>query len=158
MRLISDDSSGSVHALKLTPQALAGLRSIADGLGESIEKLLEDLGRGKLVILSQEDLRAVGREPEILQDALDSALLRAAVAEGDSAVVDSESQVSMSRDDLDTDRIDPERDEDLTDDTVDVMTYGSDDTEHLLSSPANAALLYQALTEAIILIQLRFHY
>lgn len=35
----------------------------------------------------------------------------------------------------------------ITDDTLDVITYGADDTEHLISSPDNIEDLYDALDE-----------
>ena len=36
---------------------------------------------------------------------------------------------------------------DITDESLDVITYGADDTEHLLSSSRNAAILNQAMNE-----------
>lgn len=36
---------------------------------------------------------------------------------------------------------------DITDETMDVITYGTDDTEHLLSSQQNAEALNQAVEE-----------
>ena len=36
---------------------------------------------------------------------------------------------------------------DITDETLDVITYGADDTEHLLSSPSNAEDLNHAIEE-----------
>jgi hypothetical protein len=36
---------------------------------------------------------------------------------------------------------------DLTDETIDAITYGRDDTEHLRSSPVNAEDLKQAVKE-----------
>ncbi len=37
--------------------------------------------------------------------------------------------------------------DDITDQNLDVITYGADDTEHLLSSSSNAEILYQAIEE-----------
>ncbi len=36
---------------------------------------------------------------------------------------------------------------DITDKTLDIITYGADDTEHLLSSPSNAEDLNHAIEE-----------
>ncbi|MEO0533783.1 MAG: hypothetical protein AAF215_07930 [Cyanobacteria bacterium P01_A01_bin.123] len=38
-------------------------------------------------------------------------------------------------------------DGELTDETITVITYGTDDTEHLLSSPRNAEILNQAVED-----------
>ncbi len=35
----------------------------------------------------------------------------------------------------------------ITDESLDVITYGADDTEHLLSSSRNAEILHQAIEE-----------
>ena len=40
-----------------------------------------------------------------------------------------------------------ELERDITDENLDAITYGADDTEHLLSSSRNAAILHQAMNE-----------
>jgi hypothetical protein len=36
---------------------------------------------------------------------------------------------------------------DITDENLDIVTYGANDTEHLLNSPQNAKILYQTMEE-----------
>ncbi|MEO0491177.1 MAG: hypothetical protein AAFZ49_16740, partial [Cyanobacteria bacterium J06659_2] len=50
-------------------------------------------------------------------------------------------------DDIDLQSLLTQLEDELTDETITVITYGADDTEHLLSSPRNAEILNQAVED-----------
>lgn len=60
--------------LSVTETGWSSIQSVAVGLGISVSEFLEQVGRGKLAVLNTDMLA-------LIEDALDSALLRQAIAE-----------------------------------------------------------------------------
>jgi len=60
--------------LSVTETGWSNVQSVVMGLGMSVSEFLEQLGRGKLAVINTETLASI-------EDALDSALLRQAIAE-----------------------------------------------------------------------------
>ena len=75
------------HAIAVTDEGWTRVQKLADGFGVSVSELIERLGRGQLTLLDSEAM-------DLMQDALDSALLRQAIYETDGDFVSFDEMLS----------------------------------------------------------------
>ncbi len=79
-RPLDYDEPKKTRRLSVTESGWTRARTVIGSMGMSVSEFLEQLGRGKVVVMPSENIDA-------FQDALDSALLRQAVAEANGEFV-----------------------------------------------------------------------
>jgi hypothetical protein len=73
-RPLNYDEPKKTRRLSVTESGWTRARTVIDSMGMSVSEFVEQLGRGQVIVMSSSNIEA-------FQDALDSALLRQAIAE-----------------------------------------------------------------------------
>jgi hypothetical protein len=84
------------HRVTVTPTGWNNAKQLIDSMGMSVSEFLEELGRGRVTVMRTQEL-------ETIEDVIDSALLRQAIAEanGEFASIDEVlAERELTRDEL----------------------------------------------------------